>query len=213
MTETVSIVKLFPHMKTSHFTCKNGHVKANMYTKPEKNNQHPYHTSTDHFLAESQLASSHSSFLSPLVRVCYGPSLYWWCQSTEQTPSTHTNYKNHPNISILNPLWPGTLEKQIKLYVHGALCYLSLKCSSATGVKVPSVLWCCWLGGRKASKKTEWWGAGMVICLERVADLHMSQLMPLPLTVSCFRKIQIGFTFLVPVYPDSPGKRAVKWVC
>jgi len=92
------------------------------------------------------------SFLSPLVRVCYGPSLYWWCQSTEQTPSTHTNYKNHPNISILNPLWPGTLEKQSKVYVHGALCYLSLKCSGATGVKVPSVLWCCWLGGRKACK-------------------------------------------------------------
>ena len=53
----------------------------------------------------------------------------------------------------------------------------------------------------------------MVICLERVADLHMSQLMPLPLTVSCFSKIQIGFTFLVPAYPGSPGKRAVKCVC
>ena len=37
----------------------------------------------------------------------------------------------------------------------------------------------------------------MVICLERDADLHMAQLMPLPLTVSCFRKIQIGVTFLV----------------
>ena len=49
-----------------------------------------------------------------------------------------------------------------------------------------------------ACKKTEWWGAGVVICLERGADLHMAQLMPLPLTVSCFRKIQIGFTFLVP---------------
>ena len=46
----------------------------------------------------------------------------------------------------------------------------------------------------------------MVICLERVADLHMSQLMPLPLTVCCFSKIQIGFTFLVPAYPGSPGK-------
>jgi len=34
--------------------------------------------------------------------------------------------------------------------------------------------------------------------LERGADLHMAQLMPLPLTVSCFSKIQIGFTFLVP---------------
>jgi len=53
----------------------------------------------------------------------------------------------------------------------------------------------------------------VVICLERGADLHMSQLMPLPLTVSCFSKIQIGFTFLVPIYLGSPGQRAVKWVC
>jgi len=45
--------------------------------------------------------------------------------------------------------------------------------------------------------------------------LHMSQLMPLPLplTVSCFSKIQIGFTFLVPAHLGSPGKRAVKRVC
>ena len=53
----------------------------------------------------------------------------------------------------------------------------------------------------------------MVICLERGADLHMAQLMPLPLTVSCSSKIQIGFTFLVTAHPGSPGKRAVKRVC
>jgi len=47
----------------------------------------------------------------------------------------------------------------------------------------------------------------MVICLERGADLHMSQLMPLPLTVSCFSKIRIGFNFLVPSYPGSPGHK------
>ena len=41
----------------------------------------------------------------------------------------------------------------------------------------------------------------------------MAQLMPMPLTVSCFSKIQIGFTFLVPAHPGSPGQRAVKWVC
>ena len=52
----------------------------------------------------------------------------------------------------------------------------------------------------------------MVICLERGVDLHTAQLMPLPLTVSCFSKIQIGFTFLVPAQPGSPGKRAVKRV-
>jgi len=42
--------------------------------------------------------------------------------------------------------------------------------------------------------------------------LHMAQLMPLPLTVSCFSKIQIGFTFLVPAHPGSPRKWAVKRV-
>ena len=67
--------------------------------------------------------------------------------------------------------------------------------------------------GHPACKKTEWWGAGVVICLERGADLHIAQLLPLPLTVSCFSKIQIGFTFLVPAHPGSPGKRAVKRVC
>ena len=63
--------------------------------------------------------------------------------------------------------------------------------------------------------KTELWGAGMVIviCLERGADLRMAQLLPLPLTVSCFSEIQIGFAFLVPAHPGSHGKRAVKRVC
>ena len=51
----------------------------------------------------------------------------------------------------------------------------------------------------------------MVICPERGADLRMAQLLQLPLTVSCFSKIQIGFTLLVPAHlGSSPGKRAVK---
>ena len=72
--------------------------------------------------------------------------------------------------------------------------------------------------------------AGMVVCLDRFADLHMSQLMPLPLIVSCFIKIHIGFTFLAPVHPVVPDKgplngcvcvcvcvcvlsRAARWLC
>ena len=70
-----------------------------------------------------------------------------------------------------------------------------------------------WQEGHPACKKTEWWGAGVAICLERGADLHTAQLMPLPLIVSCFSKIQIGFTFLVPAHPGSPGQRAIKRVC
>jgi len=68
--------------------------------------------------------------------------------------------------------------------------------------------------GHPAYKKLEWWSVGVVICLERGADLHMAQLMPLPLTVSCFSKIQIGFTFLVPAHLSSPRKGPLNWcVC
>jgi len=41
--------------------------------------------------------------------------------------------------------------------------------------------------------KNEWWGAGMVICLERGADLHMAQRMPLPLTVSALAKCRLVY--------------------
>ena len=106
-------------------------------------------------------------------------------------------------------------------------CYCCLLSDWLFVSALPSVLWCCWLGshllslegnalticqciafsaltllvgqqeGHPACKKTERLGAGMVICQDRDADLHMVQLMPLPLTVSCFSKIQTGFTFLV----------------
>ena len=61
--------------------------------------------------------------------------------------------------------------------------------------------------GHLACKKTEWWGAGVVICLERCADLHMVQLMPLPLTISCSSKVQIGFVpFWYRLTRVVPGK-------
>ena len=53
----------------------------------------------------------------------------------------------------------------------------------------------------------------MDICLARGADLHMAQLMPLLLTISCSSKVQIGFTFLVTAHLGNPGQRAIKWVC
>ena len=101
--------------------------------------------------------------------------------------------------------------------LHTWLMYLYSLCSLYNSLVkfwiVPSVLWRCWLGGRKGIrpvKNLEWSGTGMDICLERDTDMHMAQLMPLPLTFSCFSKIQIGFTFLAPADPGSPGKRAVK---
>jgi len=63
-----------------------------------------------------------------------------------------------------------------------------------------------WQEGHPAFIKTKCWDIGVAICLEQSADMHMAQLMPLPLTVSCFSKIETGFTFLVPADPGSPGK-------
>ena len=82
-------------------------------------------------------------------------------------------------------------------------CYLTLS----------SVLWRRRLGGRKGIWPIKKLTDGVVICLQRGADLHTAQLMPQPLTVSCFSKIQIGFTFLVPAHLGSPGQRAIKRVC
>ena len=60
-------------------------------------------------------------------------------------------------------------------------------------VIMPSVLWWCWFGGRKSIRpvKTEWCDAGMVMCLGQGADLHIAQLMPLPLTISCSSKSRL----------------------
>ena len=71
-----------------------------------------------------------------------------------------------------------------------------------------------WQEGHPAcKKKTERWRAGVVVTLKQGADMHMAQLMPVSLTVSCFSKIQIGFTFLVLAHPGSTGQRDVKRVC
>jgi len=65
--------------------------------------------------------------------------------------------------------------------------------------------------GHPACKKTECWRG----CLSGATqDLHIAQLMSLPLTVSCFSKIQIGFPFLVPAHPDCPVRQVcVSFMC
>jgi len=62
--------------------------------------------------------------------------------------------------------------------------------------------------GHPASKKHEWWDAGMVMCLGQGADLHMAQLIPLPLIISCSSKSRL----LLPswFYLSGTGERAVK---
>ena len=94
-----------------------------------------------------------------------------------------------------------------------AHCHLVSNAFSA--LTMPSVLWCCWLGSRKGIRPVKNW---VVRCWRGYLSgarcrLASAQLMPLPLTVSCFSKIQIDFAFLVLAHPGSPGKRAVKRVC
>jgi len=91
---------------------------------------------------------------------------------------------------------PKSIQVSFKILSHKCK-KLSLQCFDPVGLAA---------GRASGLQKTEWWGAGVVICLERGADLHMAQLMPLPLTVFCFTKIQIGFTFLVQAHPGRPGK-------
>jgi len=75
---------------------------------------------------------------------------------------------------------------------------------------MPSVLWRCWLGGKKGIHpvKTEWWDTGMVILRGRGAnDLQMVQLMPLSPHHLLLQQNPEWFTFLVPAYPGWPEKR------
>ena len=81
--------------------------------------------------------------------------------------------------------------------------------------QLPSVHWCCWLGGRKGIQPVRNW---VVRCWHGYLPGARCRLAygpadAMPLTVSCFRKIHTGFTFLVPAHLGSPWQRAVKWVC
>jgi len=70
--------------------------------------------------------------------------------------------------------------------------------------------------GHPGCKKTERWGAGVVICLERAANLHVARRIPLPLTVSCSSKIQMVLPFwyrLTGVVPDKGPLNGCVCVC
>jgi len=75
---------------------------------------------------------------------------------------------------------------------------------------MPSVLWRYWLGGRKGTRPVKNWV--MVYWHGYLSGAAYAEVMPLPLTVSCFSKIEIGFTCLVPAHLGSSGQRAIKRV-
>jgi len=125
------------------------------------------------------------SYLNDLTALCTNNS-HWF---PLQQPTTKSAFRTRTQFSI-HPHSDCRPDQIYTIYLlHSALTLL-------VG----------WQEGHPACKNTEWWGAGVVVCLEQGADLHMAQLMPLPLTDSCFSKIQIGYTFLVPAHLGSPGR-------
>ena len=96
---------------------------------------------------------------------------------------------------------------------------LSLRCNYLYNCHittvVSSMLWRCWLGCRKGIRPAKKLSGWILAWLSDWSEVQtcMAKRMPLPLTVFCFSKIQIGFTSLVPAHPGSPGQRAVKQVC
>ena len=115
----------------------------------------------------------------------------WTEMNTVRLKSRYLLIMNNKRLNATNVL--GT-------YIDGYFHQLTLKL-------VPSVLWRCWLGGRKGIRPVknmdmEWWGAGMVICLEWGAnDLHMVQLMPSSLASAKSRM----------VYPSGNGLPRLSW--
>jgi len=177
-----------------------------------------------------QLKSTTACSLAALQRtrmhaVC-SDTLHWFMRDKQQ--SVHSAWEFSPrrywpvgcmlsDSIITRRLWMEILYLFVVAALHcpHSLFFPVLLYITNFKLQVPSVLWHCWLVGRKGVRpvKTEWWGTGMVICLERGADLHMAQLMPLPFTVSCFSKIQIGFNFLVLAHLGSPGQRPLNGRC
>ena len=167
----------------------------------------PLHHSDAHLLTSQQISDNNwhnEDHTTVTIWTSITSSVWWKCPKTVKCRVWMTLQKHHylKDTDLLTQAWSmGVLEGHHNFYTHE--CMTCLQCFDAVGWATgrPSGLW-----------KTEWWGAGMAICLERGADLHMAQLMPLPLTVSCFSKIQTGFTFLVLAHPGGHGKWAIKRV-
>jgi len=153
--------------------------------------------------------------------------IYAWVKSDRMLIAVRNSYKHHCHSPVslttcharlehtirkdLNKMWQQYTTKLASFFA------IAFKTSILIMLNLPSVLWRCSLGGRKGTwpVKTEWLGAGVVICLQRGADLHMVQLMPLPLTVSRFSKIHVlpFWYWLTRVVPEKGPLNACVCVC
>ena len=132
-------------------------------------------------------------FFPPLT---FSVSFRW--QTTGITVSVNdrdTNYTHrlepHPVVFYSNPLTTPSFLRPL----FACAFLLFLLCCCFPPFHLPSVLWSCWFGDRKGIRPVKNW---VVRCWRGCLSgarcrLAYAQLMPLPLTVSCFSKIQIRF--------------------
>jgi len=121
-------------------------------------------------------------------------------------------YENKHSFSHSHLSWSWIIPYLLPPSINHAInCLKFLTIKKVLIVKISievthSVLWCCWLGSRKGIRPVKKWVVGCWHgCLGRGADLHMTQLMPLPLTVSCSSKSRLVLPFwyrLTRVVPD-----------
>jgi len=124
---------------------------------------------------------------SPILVLLAPPGDYdydWMIRRAVPSENSNSNRENGSNN------YPVKIQQQHKkphkVAISNSFYTIVLQCFDTIG----------WVVGRASSlPKTEWWGAGMVICLGRGADLHMAQLIPLPLTISCSSKSRLVLPF------------------
>jgi len=115
---------------------------------------------------------------------CFAPGLWFlW-------PSLNHTIKNFKTAAAENGYITAVIKRKSINLIQNLFYLRNINMPS---VLMPSLLWRCWFGGRKGIRpvKIEWWDAGMVVCLGQGADLHMAQLMPLPLIIFCSSKSRL----------------------
>jgi len=183
-------------------------------------------------MCTTSLSEEHDKYNTDLVeqcrRRCYKVESVWMLQQRmtcsrqwRKTDDRHTagrhwydqqlNTSSHSPPDYSSSSSSITFRKNVFTYARHQSLNLAICLSSSLYAKyitnVPSVLWRCWLGGRKGIWPVKNWVVG---CWHGYLSGARCRLAYSPADVSCFSKIQVGFTFLVPAHPGSPGKRAIK---
>jgi len=178
-------------------------------------NTAPQNKVTGHI--QTQHTHTHNRFtaLWNLYWIC-SIYIYWICMLNLEHIQTMSDINDIATSRTMQTtkICTGTNDVKMKLEIAGAIFYTNINTLLDLNYAFNALTLLVWHQvEHPGCAKFDWWGVGMVICLEQGANgLHMVQLMPLPPIISCFTKSQNGSAFLVPAYPRCPGKKAIKWL-